>query len=110
MSQIELRVTTLGAKGVDIVGRDGTFVHVDVVPETHQADPDRHRRRVPRRLPDRPQRRAEPRALGAAGVAGRRAGARGARPAGVDAGTRTPRVKRLADAYGADAGAEIALR
>lgn len=39
MAQIELRVTTLGEKGVDLVGRDGTFVHVDVVPETHKADP-----------------------------------------------------------------------
>jgi adenosine kinase len=38
MSQIELRVTTLGEKGVDIVG-NGTFIHVDVVPETHKADP-----------------------------------------------------------------------
>ena len=38
MSQIELRVTTLGANGVDLVG-DGTFIHVDVVPETHKADP-----------------------------------------------------------------------
>ena len=39
MSQIGLRVTTLGAKGVDLVSSNGTFVHVDVVPETHQADP-----------------------------------------------------------------------
>ena len=39
MSQIQLRVTTLGAKGVDLVGRDGTFIHVDVVPETHKDDP-----------------------------------------------------------------------
>jgi adenosine kinase len=39
MSQIQLRVTTLGPNGVDIVGADGTFVHVGVVPETHQADP-----------------------------------------------------------------------
>jgi adenosine kinase len=39
MSQIELRVTTLGEKGVDLVGRDGTFVHVDVVPETRKVDP-----------------------------------------------------------------------
>jgi adenosine kinase len=39
MTQIQLRVTTLGEKGVDIVGRDGTFVHVDVVPETHKEDP-----------------------------------------------------------------------
>ena len=39
MKQIQLRVTTLGEKGVDIVGRDGTFVHVDVLPETHKTDP-----------------------------------------------------------------------
>ncbi|BBZ29171.1 adenosine kinase [Mycolicibacterium madagascariense] len=39
MSQIGLRVTTLGPKGVDLVSADGTSVHVDVVPETHQADP-----------------------------------------------------------------------
>jgi adenosine kinase len=39
MRQIQLRVTTLGEKGVDLVGRDGTFVHVDVVPETHKEDP-----------------------------------------------------------------------
>jgi adenosine kinase len=39
MRQIEMRVTTLGEKGVDLVGRDGTFVHVDVVPETHKDDP-----------------------------------------------------------------------
>jgi adenosine kinase len=39
MSQLQLRVTTLGPKGVDIVGADGTFVHVPVVPETHQTDP-----------------------------------------------------------------------
>lgn len=39
MSQIGLRVTTLGPKGVDLVSADGSSVHVDVVPETHQADP-----------------------------------------------------------------------
>ncbi|MDP9167786.1 MAG: carbohydrate kinase family protein [Actinomycetota bacterium] len=39
MSQIGLRVTTLGPKGVDLVSADGAVVHVDVVPETHQADP-----------------------------------------------------------------------
>lgn len=38
MSQIDLRVTTLGEKGVDIVG-DGSFVHVDVVPENEKVDP-----------------------------------------------------------------------
>lgn len=39
MKQIGLRVTTLGAKGVDLVGSDGTFVHVPVVPETRKDDP-----------------------------------------------------------------------
>ena len=39
MSQVGLRVTTLGPMGVDLVGSDGTFVHVDVVPEKHKADP-----------------------------------------------------------------------
>jgi adenosine kinase len=39
MSQIDLRVTTLGAKGVDLVDRDGASVHVGVVPETSQTDP-----------------------------------------------------------------------
>ncbi|MCG5432690.1 carbohydrate kinase family protein [Mycobacterium sp. MYCO198283] len=39
MSQIQLRVTTLGPKGVDLVGNDGTFIHVGVVPETRKNDP-----------------------------------------------------------------------
>jgi adenosine kinase len=39
MAQVDLRVTTLGAKGVDVVDRDGTTFHVDVVPETSQVDP-----------------------------------------------------------------------
>lgn len=39
MAQVGLRVTTLGAKGVDVVDRDGSTVHVDVVPETSQVDP-----------------------------------------------------------------------
>jgi adenosine kinase len=39
MGQIGLRVTTLGPKGVDLVGSDGTFVHVGVVPEKHRDDP-----------------------------------------------------------------------
>ncbi len=39
MAQVDLRVTTLGAKGVDIVDRDGSTIHVDVVPETSQTDP-----------------------------------------------------------------------
>ncbi|BDE14681.1 MULTISPECIES: carbohydrate kinase family protein [Mycobacterium] len=39
MAQIGLRVTTLGAKGVDIVQPDGTTLHVGVVPEKSQTDP-----------------------------------------------------------------------
>ena len=39
MRQIGLRVTTLGPKGVDLVSSDGTFIHVGVVPETHRDDP-----------------------------------------------------------------------
>jgi adenosine kinase len=39
MAQIGLRITTLGAKGVDIVSPDGSALHVGVVPETHQTDP-----------------------------------------------------------------------
>jgi adenosine kinase len=39
MKQVGLRVTTLGAKGVDIVSPDGSRVHVGVVPEKAQTDP-----------------------------------------------------------------------
>ena len=39
LAQVGLRVTTLGAKGVDLVAADGTNLHVDVVPETAQVDP-----------------------------------------------------------------------
>jgi adenosine kinase len=39
MKQVGLRVTTLGANGVDIVHPDGSRVHVGVVPEKAQADP-----------------------------------------------------------------------
>lgn len=39
MAQVELRVTTLGPKGVDLVEADGTTTHVDVVPEDSQVDP-----------------------------------------------------------------------
>lgn len=39
MKQVGLRVTTLGAKGVDIVNPDGSRVHVGVVPEKAQTDP-----------------------------------------------------------------------
>lgn len=39
LGQVGLRVTTLGADGVDIVGADGTNIHVGVVPETARLDP-----------------------------------------------------------------------
>jgi adenosine kinase len=39
MAQVDLRVTTLGPKGVDVVEPDGATIHVDVVPETAQVDP-----------------------------------------------------------------------
>jgi adenosine kinase len=106
MSQIELRVTTLGEKGVDLVGRDGTFVHVDVVPETRKEDPTG--------IGD---------AFRAGFLTGRSAGLNLERSAQLASMVATlvleapgpqewtwdkdSAVKRLADAYGADAGAEI---
>ncbi len=39
LAQVGLRVTTLGADGVDLITADGTTVHVGVVPETAQVDP-----------------------------------------------------------------------
>jgi adenosine kinase len=39
LSQVGLRVTTLGAKGVDIISADGASLHVGVVPETGKVDP-----------------------------------------------------------------------
>lgn len=39
MGQVGLRVTTRGAKGVDITDNDGTSVHVDVVPAKESVDP-----------------------------------------------------------------------
>src|SRR6202045_1682758 len=39
LSQVGLRVTTLGAKGVDMVSPDGTSIHVGVVPEIGKVDP-----------------------------------------------------------------------
>ncbi|KAA0120723.1 carbohydrate kinase family protein [Mycolicibacterium sp. P9-22] len=106
MSQITLRVTTLGEKGVDIVGSDGTFVHVGIVPETHQADPTG--------IGD---------AFRAGFLTGRTAGLsleRSAQLASMVATLvleatgpqewtwdRDAAVKRLTDAYGAEAGSEI---
>jgi adenosine kinase len=106
MAQIELRVTTLGEKGVDIVGRDGTFVHVDVVPELRKDDPTG--------IGD---------AFRAGFLTGRSAGLNLERSAQLASMVATlvleapgpqewtwdkdAAVKRLADAYGADAGKEI---
>ena len=39
LAQVDLRVTTLGADGADIVDRDGSTIHVGVVPETSKVDP-----------------------------------------------------------------------
>ncbi len=107
MRQIELRITTLGEKGVDLVGRDGTFIHVDVVPETHKEDPTG--------IGD---------AFRAGFLTGRDAGLsleRAAQLASLVATLvleapgpqewswdRDSAVQRLSDAYGADAGREIA--
>jgi len=107
MSQIGLRVTTLGPKGVDLVSADGTTVHVDVVPETHQADPTG--------IGD---------AFRAGFLTGRAAGLsleRSAQLASLVAvlvleatgpqewtWDRDAAITRISDAYGAEAGAEIA--
>jgi adenosine kinase len=106
MGQIEMRITTLGEKGVDIVGRDGTFVHVDVVPETQKDDPTG--------IGD---------AFRAGFLTGRSAGLSLERSAQLASMVATlvleapgpqewtwdkdAAVKRLSDAYGGDAGAEI---
>ncbi|ORA08539.1 carbohydrate kinase family protein [Mycobacterium arosiense] len=105
--KVELRVTTLGAKGVDIVERDGTTTHVGVVPETSQTDPTG--------VGD---------AFRAGFLTGRSAGLNLERSAqlgslvavlvlestGTQEWTWDPAVAktRLADAYGDDAAAEIA--
>lgn len=107
MNQIGLRVTTLGPKGVDLVSSDGTFIHVDVVPEKHQADPTG--------IGD---------AFRAGFLTGRSAGLnleRSAQLASLVAvlvfeapgpqewtWDRDEAVRRLSDAYGEDAGREIA--
>ncbi len=92
MSQIGMRVTTLGPKGVDLVSSSGTFIHVDVVPEKHQADPtgigDAFRAGFLTGRSAGPQRWT----VGAAGVAGRRSRVRGARAAGVELGPRGSRA------------------
>jgi adenosine kinase len=106
MSQIGLRVTTLGAKGVDVVGTDGTNIHVGVVPETSKVDPtgvgDAFRagfltgRSVGLGL----ERSAQLGSLVAVNVL---------ETTGTQEWTwdRPVAISRLADAYGAEAGAEI---
>ena len=107
MTQIEMRITTLGENGVDLVGRDGTFIHVDVVPETHKEDPTG--------IGD---------AFRAGFLTGRDAGLSLERAAQLAslvatlvleapgpqewAWDRDSAVQRLSDAYGAEAGREIA--
>ncbi|CAA0128039.1 Adenosine kinase [Mycolicibacterium vanbaalenii] len=107
MKQIQMRITTLGEKGVDLVGRDGTFIHVDVVPETHKQDPTG--------IGD---------AFRAGFLTGRDAGLSLERSAQLAclvatlvleapgpqewSWDRDAAVARLSDAYGADAGREIA--
>ena len=86
--KVGLRVTTLGPKGVDIVEPRR---HDDARRRGARDQPDRphrRRRRVPGRFPHRAQRRSEPGALGAAGLAGRRAGAGVDRNPGVGLGPR----------------------
>jgi adenosine kinase len=39
LAQVGMRITTLGEKGVEIVGSDGTALHVPAVPELTKADP-----------------------------------------------------------------------
>ena len=107
LAQVGLRVTTLGAKGVDLVSADSTNIHVGVVPETAQVDPTG--------VGD---------AFRAGFLTGREAGLDLERSAQLGSlvavlvlettGTQNwvwdlPTAKtRLADAYGADAAAEIA--
>lgn len=106
MAQVQLRVTTLGAKGVDMVSPDGEKIHVGVVPETSQADPTG--------VGD---------AFRAGFLTGRSAGLSLERSAQLGSlvavlvlestGTqewswdRAVAITRLGDAYGPDAGAEI---
>ncbi|TDP96104.1 adenosine kinase [Labedaea rhizosphaerae] len=39
LDRVGMRVTTLGDKGVELVGKDGTVLHVAAVPEYRKADP-----------------------------------------------------------------------
>jgi adenosine kinase len=107
MSQVGLRVTTLGPKGVDLVSSTGDVVHVGIVPETHQADPTG--------IGD---------AFRAGFLTGRSAGLSLERAAQLAsmvavlvfeapgaqewAWDKAAAIARISDAYGADAGAEIA--
>ncbi len=93
MAQIGLRVTTLGAKGVDIVSPDGTSLHVGVVPENSKVDPtgvgDAFRAGFLTGRSAGP----EPGTLGATRLAGRRAGAGVERHPGMGLGRTRPRCR-----------------
>ena len=93
--QVDVRVTTLGEHGVQIVGRDCGLIKVDVVPETGKVDPtgvgDAFRAGFLAGTAERPLARA----VGAAGLPHRRAGAGDRGRPGMDLG---PRARRGAPA------------
>ncbi|HME50247.1 carbohydrate kinase family protein [Mycobacterium sp.] len=107
LAQVGLRVTTLGPKGVDMIAADGTSIHVDVVPETAKVDPTGVGDAF----------RAGFLTARSAGLALERSAQLGSLVAvlvletnGTQEWTwdREVAVARLADAYGEDAGEEIA--
>ena len=57
---VGIRVTTLGAKGREIVDRTAPWCTSTSCPTVIEGRPDRRRRRLPRGIPDRAHRRAEP--------------------------------------------------
>ena len=107
MAQIGLRVTTLGAKGVDVVEPDGTTIRVGVVPETQPGGPDGCRRCVPGWIPDRPA--APAWASSASAQLGSLVAVLVLESTGTQNWTwnRATGIERLKDAYGAAAASEI---
>ena len=107
MSQIGMRVTTLGPKGVDLVSSRWHLHPCRRRTGEASGGPDRNRRRVPSRIPHRSQRRAqlERSAQLASLVAVLVFEAPGPQEWSWD---REEAVQRLTDAYGAEAGTEIA--
>ena len=80
---VDVRVCTLGSKGVEISGRDIETVTVAGGARVRQGRPDRRRRRVPGRLPGRARLGPVVGALGAGRRPARHAGARDRGHAGV---------------------------